>query len=51
VEQGGTLVYWELFIPRAPPSDLFIHHGELSKVLTDDDRMFYYATFNVYEVK
>lgn len=49
--KGGRIAYWELLTPRAPPLDMFISHEKLSKELHDQDRVFFYKSFNVYEIK
>ena len=51
---GGRIAYWNLLVPRAPPSRLktkLVRLKELSEKLHAKDRVFFYSSFNVFEKK
>ncbi len=52
---GGRIAYWNLLVPRAPPSYLqktrLVFLKKLSAELHAKDRVFYYSSFNVFEKK
>lgn len=53
IQPGGRIAYWCLYVPRAPPEHLknkMLYLDQLSKSLHEIDRVWFYMSFNVYQI-